>query len=303
MARTAKITKANVGPRQNVGGAVGNTPVRAQDFNDLAGDYVSQTDASAQAIASQLKVRGELITNPGAPDESIGTGNKTLTIAQVLTQILEEDPAGAATWTLPTAALAVAGISGVAVGDCVDFYVINTDRRESGKGYQREYKILSAHETYPGHHLLDIHRWSLKRPFRRAVKQPVFYEGWACFAEELMRLTGYFSKPGDLLLLARRRLLHALRAKVDIGLQTGIMDIPAAIKFLEANGIGTERATSLARKYPLNPGYQLCYTLGLRRFWQLFEQYGRENLPGFVSEVLNQGEIHFSDLEKVFQKH
>jgi len=125
MARTAKITKANVGPRQNVGGAVGNTPVRAQDFNDLAGDYVSQTDTNAQVIASQLTVRGDILTNPGTPAAALGTGNITLTIAQILTQILEEDPEGAANWTTPTAALAVAGISSVAVGDCLDFYVIN----------------------------------------------------------------------------------------------------------------------------------------------------------------------------------
>ena len=58
MARTAKITKANVGPRQNVGGAVGNTPVRAQDFNDLAGDYISSSDANAQSVASALTVTG-----------------------------------------------------------------------------------------------------------------------------------------------------------------------------------------------------------------------------------------------------
>lgn len=127
MARTAKITNANVAPRQNTAGLVGNTPVRAQDFNDLAGDYVSQTDTNAQVMASQLKVRGELLTNPGTPAASIGTTNQTLTIAQVLTQVLEEDPTGAGTWTLPTAALAVAGISGVAAGDCLDFYVINTD--------------------------------------------------------------------------------------------------------------------------------------------------------------------------------
>ena len=56
MARTAKITKANVGPRQNVGGALGNTPVRTQDFNDLVGDYVSQTDTNAQSIVSNLTV-------------------------------------------------------------------------------------------------------------------------------------------------------------------------------------------------------------------------------------------------------
>ena len=58
MARTAKITNANVGPRHNVGGNVGNTPVRAQDFNDLAGDYVSLSDANAQAVTSAVSVAG-----------------------------------------------------------------------------------------------------------------------------------------------------------------------------------------------------------------------------------------------------
>jgi len=58
MARTAKITNANVAPRQNKAGLVGNTPVRAQDFNDLAGDYISSSDANAQSVASALTVTG-----------------------------------------------------------------------------------------------------------------------------------------------------------------------------------------------------------------------------------------------------
>ena len=61
MARTAKITNANVAPSKNKAGLVGNTPVRAQDFNDLAGDYVSLTDANAQSIASDVTVGGNLI--------------------------------------------------------------------------------------------------------------------------------------------------------------------------------------------------------------------------------------------------
>ena len=64
--------------------------------------------------------------NPGVPQAAIG-GTGTLTIAMILKQILEEDPAGAATWTLPTAALAVAGVEGAEIGDCLDFWVINTD--------------------------------------------------------------------------------------------------------------------------------------------------------------------------------
>jgi len=65
------------------------------------------------------------VINPGAPSTVIGTGSQTLTIYELLTQVIEEDPEGAATWTLPTAALAVGGISSVEVGDCIDFYIIN----------------------------------------------------------------------------------------------------------------------------------------------------------------------------------
>ena len=53
-------------------------------------------------------------------------GSDTLTIAEVLTGILEADSAAQITWTLPTAALAVAGVANVSIGDCIDFSVINT---------------------------------------------------------------------------------------------------------------------------------------------------------------------------------
>jgi len=183
------------------------------------------------------------------------------------------------------------------------FYIFNTDvPDEARKEYHREYRMLAAHETYPGHHLLDSSRWSLKRACRRVIEQPIFYEGWACFAEELMILSGYFSSPGDRLLLAKRRLWRAMRGKVDIGLQTGTMDISTAAEYLQETGISRERAISSARKYPLNPGYQLCYTLGLHRFIGFFNHYGRHNLPDFVGPVLNQGEIQFADLEKILQE-
>ncbi|MFC1884383.1 DUF885 family protein [Thermodesulfobacteriota bacterium] len=165
----------------------------------------------------------------------------------------------------------------------------------------REYRMLSAHETYPGHHLLDTSRWSHERRCRREVEQPIFYEGWACFAEELLRQTGYFKGPGDRFLLAKRRLWRALRGKVDIALQTGVMDIQGAAKYLNESGIGKDRAAASARRYPLNPGYQQCYTIGLRTFLKLFDGYGRENVRDFVHVVLNQGEIDFENLEKVLK--
>ena len=180
------------------------------------------------------------------------------------------------------------------------FYVINaTQPAELHKRYQREYRMLIAHETYPGHHMLDVHRWGLSHPIRRAIERPLFYEGWACFAEEIIRMTGYLHTQQDRLLLARRRLWRAIRGKVDLGLQTGQLDLASAAQRLTETGINPQDALSAVRKYPLNPGYQSCYTAGIRRFLDLYDRYGGIGLPAFVATVLGQGEIGFEYLEKV----
>jgi len=182
------------------------------------------------------------------------------------------------------------------------FYIINADDPdEAMQGYQKEHLILSAHETYPGHHLLDISRWRLKRPICRVTERPLFYEGWACFAEELMRLTGFLKRPEEHLLMARRRLWRAIRGKIDLGLQTGVLDSDNAALLLHRTGVSLEQAKEAVRKYPLNPGYQVCYTIGLRRFLNLFKHYGQKSTASFVCSVLAQGEIDFSDLENVLQ--
>jgi hypothetical protein len=54
-----------------------------------------------------------------------GDGNQTITIAQIKTGILSDDPEGNANWTLPTATLLVAGLAGYEVGDCLDFAIVN----------------------------------------------------------------------------------------------------------------------------------------------------------------------------------
>ena len=94
----------------------------------------SSTDISCGRVttADTLRARGYTATTPSltskwpAHTDVANDGNKTLTIAQLLTGVLEADPTADRTWTLPTAALAVAGVTGVAVGDCIDFSVINT---------------------------------------------------------------------------------------------------------------------------------------------------------------------------------
>jgi hypothetical protein len=154
----------------------------------------------------------------------------------------------------------------------------------------REYRMLTAHETWPGHHLLDACRLHLVRKIRRFVEQPLFYEGWACFAEELCNMTGYFTSPGDRLILAKRRFWRAARGKVDIGINTGKLNILAAGELLKKAGVPLEQALSSVRKYTLNPGYQLCYTVGLVKFVELFKKHDHLTIPEFVKAVLLNGE-------------
>ena len=164
-----------------------------------------------------------------------------------------------------------------------------------------DYRMLAAHETYPGHHLLDSWRWHLAPPLRRPVELPLFYEGWACFAEELMRSTGYFSGPVDRFLLARRRYRRAVRGLVDLDLQTGRIGEDAAVGRLAEAGFPRTVAASVVRKYALNPGYQVCYTFGLKGFLDLHAQYGAGKENRFVRSVLSGGEIGFNRVEQALR--
>jgi len=164
-----------------------------------------------------------------------------------------------------------------------------------------EYRMLSAHETWPGHHLLDSWRWNHAPPLRRPLEFPLFYEGWACFAEELMRITGYFSGPRDRHHLAKRRHRRAVRGLIDLDLQSGRIGEDAAAGRLVQAGFPREVAASVVGKYALRPGYQVCYTFGLRRFLGLHARYGAGEENRFVRTVLSGGETGFDRVEEALR--
>lgn len=180
------------------------------------------------------------------------------------------------------------------------FFIIDADSLQRvPRALYRDYPMLAAHETYPGHHLLDVSRWGLERALRRPIEFPIFYEGWACFAEELLTHTGYFQGPADRLLLARRHFWRAIRGKVDLDIQAGTKDLAAAAGCLAEAGMSQDRAASVVRKYALKPGYQLCYTMGVRRFRDLYERFAGDGPRDFARQVLAEGEIGFDHLASV----
>jgi hypothetical protein len=161
-----------------------------------------------------------------------------------------------------------------------------------------DYRLLAAHETYPGHHLLDTRRWSLPKPVRRHIEFPLFYEGWASFSEELLFETGFFQGPKDQFLMAKRRFWRAVRGMTDLNIHTRRRTPDQAVGDLVSEGMPPAVANAMVRRYVLKPGYQLAYTPGRYRFHQLYESFD-DGPVAFARQILDQGELGFKDLKKV----
>lgn len=163
----------------------------------------------------------------------------------------------------------------------------------------REYRFLSAHETFPGHHLLDFVRRNLKNPIRAQIESPLFYEGWAYYVESLLSECGYVEHPLDRLVDHKRRLWRAARCQLDVGLACGLLDHPGAVALLTTAGFSREEAGHQVDRFRLNPGYQLCYTLGRYELVKLKERHGpRLGWGRFHREVLQGGELPFHLVER-----
>lgn len=165
----------------------------------------------------------------------------------------------------------------------------------------REYKFLAAHETFPGHHLLDSVRRKLENPVRRQIESPLFYEGWAYYSESLLAEYGYVDNPLDHLVDCKRRLWRAARCQIDVGLTTGMLTKEDAVTLVTTAGFSPIEAEYQIDHFRLNPGYQLCYSLGRYEIMQLRETYGKSmELDQFHRYLLEGGQLPFHLIEKRF---
>jgi len=170
------------------------------------------------------------------------------------------------------------------------------------KRLHREYKFLTAHETVPGHHLLDSIRRRLINPVRRQIESPLFYEGWAYYAESLLTEQCYIKAPLEYLFDYKRRLWRSARCQIDVGIPGGLITKKDAIRLLTTVGFSQKESVRQIHRFQLNPGYQLCYTLGryeIMRLKKAFEP--RMGSEKFHSFLLEGGELPFQWIEKRLQ--
>lgn len=90
----------------------------------------------------------------------------------------------------------------------------------------------SVHEAYPGHHWhLTWSKMNASR-LRRVMGTPYFTEGWALYAERMMRERGFFTEPLHELCHLEGQIFRAARIVVDTSLHLGEMDFDEAVTFM-----------------------------------------------------------------------
>ncbi|MFC0436820.1 DUF885 domain-containing protein [Kutzneria buriramensis] len=93
-------------------------------------------------------------------------------------------------------------------------------------------RAMAVHEAYPGHHWHFSWHAGNPRPVRKVFRTSYFAEGWALYAERMMREQGYYETTGQLLAHLDFRLFRAARIIVDTELHCGDMTVAQAEEFM-----------------------------------------------------------------------
>lgn len=89
---------------------------------------------------------------------------------------------------------------------------------------------VSVHEAYPGHHWHLVMRRLHASRLRKVLATPYFNEGWALYAERMMRERGFFDDPMVQLNQLESSIFRALRIVIDTSLHLGEMTFDEAVE-------------------------------------------------------------------------
>ncbi|MDO8465292.1 MAG: DUF885 domain-containing protein, partial [Gallionella sp.] len=92
----------------------------------------------------------------------------------------------------------------------------------------------AVHEAYPGHHWHLVVAKANPSKVRRTFSTPYFHEGWALYAERMMREQGFFTDPKHLLYQYEATIFRAARIVVDTSLHLGEMTFDEAVTHMQA---------------------------------------------------------------------
>ena len=152
---------------------------------------------------------------------------------------------------------------------------------------------VSVHEAYPGHHWHLVTVQQHPRPIRKVLGTSYFTEGWALYAEKLMREQGFFTDPRHELCQLDARIFRAARIVVDTSLHTGDMSFEEAVTFMSTKASLSEpTARAEVGRYCSWPTQAASYLTGALEIDRIRERYfaaDRGSLRAFNDTIAGSG--------------
>lgn len=177
----------------------------------------------------------------------------------------------------------------------------------SGFNYA-QMELLTAYSIMPGMHLRSFEASSNRSRIRRASRQPVVVNGWACYAELLAEEMGYYSSYWSRFLRCYVRALRAARAYMDAAVhQKRVTPAEASLFFQEKLLMPKAAADAEVLKLSLSPTDGVTYIIGMDRIMQMRRYYQRTeakyfDLRRFHTLFLQMGEIPIERIEEEMKR-
>lgn len=173
-------------------------------------------------------------------------------------------------------------------------------------------KTLAYHEGIPGHHFQLAIAMELRGVpfFRRLVPFTAYAEGWALYAEKLVRENGYYKDdPYSELGCLDSELFRAVRLVVDTGIHAMRWTRQQAIDYMQGHTAqALESVVSEVERYIVMPGQACAYKIGELKLLEL-RQKARQalgdkfDLRQFHDVILKNGSMPLSLLEQVVEEY
>jgi len=169
--------------------------------------------------------------------------------------------------------------------------------------HRRGFKGSVVHEAYPGHHLQFQIAGRNPDPVRKWQSNPMMYEGWALYCEEMIYDAGLYGQenPSRWLRIIKGIRFRAARIVADIKLHTGQFTYNECVRWMiDVLGIDTDSDRKFVetevRRYTLEPTVQMSYLMGKRELMNLRQaamdkQGDAFSLKDFHDALLAEGSV------------
>lgn len=132
----------------------------------------------------------------------------------------------------------------------------------------------AVHEAYPGHHWHLVMSKANPSRLRQVYRTPYFSEGWALYAERMMREQGFFTDLRHEMNQYEATIFRAARIVVDTSLHMGEMSWDEAVSFMTARtGLTEPTAKAEVTRYCAWPTQASSYLTGCLEIVRIREAF------------------------------